>query len=82
MMATLNLCVNYAKNKFSSEKWIVRMFIALTPDGCQDTEEGDGGELVDELDADEDDDAEDQKQDGAVHLRAHVREQKNVISAS
>jgi len=36
-------------------------------DGGQDTEEGDGGKLVDELYSDEDDDAENDEQDGAVH---------------
>ena len=36
-------------------------------DGGQDAEESNGGKLVDELDSDEDDDAEDQEQDRAVH---------------
>jgi hypothetical protein len=36
-------------------------------DGGQDAEECNGGKLVDELDSDEDDDAEDQEQDSAVH---------------
>ncbi len=36
-------------------------------DGGEDAEEGDGGKLVDKLDSDEDDDAENDEQDGAVH---------------
>ena len=36
-------------------------------DGGEDAEEGDGGKLVDELDSDEDDNAEDQEEDRAVH---------------
>jgi hypothetical protein len=36
-------------------------------DGGEDAEEGNGGKLVDELDTDEDDDAENDQQDGSVH---------------